>query len=44
MFIIFWDILIDEQIFYSPQVKRSLIIINEHGIYVLRHEKNSKIS
>ena len=28
MFIIFWDILIVEQIFLSPQVKRNLIISN----------------
>ena len=38
MFIIFWDILIDEQIFFSPQVNRSVIISIKHGIYELPHE------
>ena len=38
MFIIFWDVLIAEQIFFSPQVKRSVIISNKHGIYKLPHE------
>ena len=37
MFIIFWDILTDEQIFFSPQVK-SVIISNKHGIYELPHK------
>ena len=27
-----------EQIFFSPQVKRSIIISNIHGIYELPHE------
>ena len=38
MFIVFWGILIDEQIFFSPQVKRSVIISNKHGIFELPHE------
>ena len=38
MFKIFSDILIDEQIFFSPQVKGSMIISNEHGIHELPHE------
>ena len=37
MFIIFSDILIDEQIFFSPEVKTSVIISNKHGIYELPH-------
>ena len=35
MFLILQDILIDEQIFFSPQVKRSVIVSNKHGIYRL---------
>ena len=27
-----------DEIFLSPQVKRIVIIINEHGIYELGHE------
>ena len=38
MFIIFWDILIDEPVSFSPQKKRSVIISNKHGIYELPHE------
>ena len=38
MFIIFWDILIDEQIFFSPWVTGSVIIGNKHGIYQLPNE------
>ena len=38
MFITFWDFLMVEQIFLSPQVKRSVIISNKHGIYELPHE------
>ena len=30
--IIFWDFLILYQIFFSPQVKQSVIISNKHGI------------
>ena len=35
---IFYDILTLYQIFFSPQVKRSVIISNKHGIYKLPHE------
>ena len=35
---IFWDFLILYHIFFSPQVKRSVIISNKHGIYELPHE------
>ena len=38
MFIIFWGILIDEQIFFSPQLKGSMILGYKHGIYELPHE------
>ena len=38
MEIIFWDFLIIYQIFFSPQVKRSVIISNKHGIYELPHK------
>ena len=38
IFIIFWDFLIDEQIFFLPQVKRSVIHSNKHGIYELPHK------
>ena len=38
MFIIFWNILIDKQIFFSPQAKRSVNISNKHGVYKLPHE------
>ena len=34
----FWDFLIVYQIFFSPQVKRSVIISNKHAIYELPHE------
>ena len=43
MNIIFWEFLILYQIFFSPQVKRSVIISNRHGIYELSQE-NLKIS
>ena len=36
--IIFWDLLIHYQIFFSPQVKRSMFINNKHGIYELLHD------
>ena len=35
---IFWDFLILHQFFISPQVKRSVIISNKHGICELPHE------
>ena len=38
MFITFWGILIDEQIFFSQQVKLRVIISNKQGIYELLHE------
>ena len=38
MDIIFRDFLIFYQIFFSPQVKRSVIISNKHGIYALPHK------
>ena len=38
MGIIFCDFLILYQIFFSPQVERSVIISNKHGIYELPHE------
>ena len=39
----FWDILIDEQVFFPLQVKRSVIISNEHGIYELPNNLRLKI-
>ena len=36
--IIFWDFLILYQIFFWPQMKRSVIISNKHGMYELLHE------
>ena len=38
MVIIFWDFLMLDQFFLSPQVRRSVIIINKHGMYELPHE------
>ena len=38
MDIIFWDILLFYQIFFSPQVKWSVIISNKHSIHELPHE------
>ena len=38
MDIILWDFLILYEIFFSPQVKQSVIIINKHDIYELPHE------
>ena len=35
---IFWDFLLLYEIFFSPQVKRSVIISNKHGVYELPHE------
>ena len=37
MFITFRDFLMVEQIFFSPQLKRSVIISNKYGIYELPH-------
>ena len=39
MVITFWDSLMFDPISLSPQVKRGVIISNEHGIIVLRHEE-----
>ena len=38
MDLIFSDFFILDQIFFSPQVKQSVIINNKHGIYELPHE------
>ena len=38
MGIILWDFMIQHQIFFSLQVKESVIISNKHGIYKLHHE------
>ena len=38
MVIIFLEFLMFDQIFLSPQIKRSVIISNKHGIYELPHE------
>ena len=35
---IFGEVLILYQIFFSPQVKQSVIISNKHGTYELPHE------
>ena len=38
MIVIIWDFLIFGQIFFSPQVKRSVIISNKHGTYELPND------
>ena len=38
MDIIFWEFLLLYQIFFSPQMQRSVIISNKHGIYDLPDE------
>ena len=43
LFIIFWDFLMFYQIFYSPQVKRMMIISNKHGIYELPNDLRRRI-
>ena len=43
MDIILYDFLILYQILFSPQVKRSVIISNKHGIYELPHELPSDL-
>ena len=40
---IFWDSLILYQIFFSSQVKRSVIISNKHGIYELPNELSNDL-
>ena len=37
MVIIFLDFLMNDQIFVSPQVKRTVNISNKHGMYGLPH-------
>ena len=41
--ITFWEFLIFDEIFLSPQVKRFLIISNKHGIYELPHELSNEL-
>ena len=43
MVIIFWDFFMIDQIFFSPQVKLSVIISNKHGIYELPHELKNEL-
>ena len=38
MDLIFWNFLLLYQIFFSPQVKRNVIISNKHGIYEFPHK------
>ena len=35
MLALFWDFLMFDQIFYSPQVKQSVVISDKHGMYKL---------
>ena len=41
--IIFWGFLIFKQIFFSPQVKRRVIIGIKHGMYELPHELSNDL-
>ena len=43
MDIIFWDFLVLYQIFFSPQVKQSVIINNKHDIFELPQELPNNI-
>ena len=43
IFIILLDLLMFYQIFRSPQVKRSAIISNKHGIYEVPHELSNDV-
>ena len=43
MDLIFWDFVILYQIFFSPQVKRSVIVSNKHGIHKLPLELPHKL-
>ena len=43
MVIVFWYFLMVEQIFFSQQVKRSVIIGNKYDIYELPHELPHKL-
>ena len=38
MDILFWELLLLNQIFFSPQVQQSVTISNKHGIYELPDE------
>ena len=43
MDIIFWDFLILYQIFFSPQVKKKVIISNKQGIYELPNDLRLRV-
>ena len=43
MDIIFWDFLKLYQIFFSPQVKRGMIISNKHAVYELPHKLQNEV-
>ena len=43
MDIIIWNFLILYKIFFLPQVKQSVIISNQHGIYELPHELSDNL-
>ena len=43
VFIIFREILINQQMFFSPQVKRSTITNNKYCIYELHHELSNSL-
>ena len=44
MGIIFREFFILYQIFFSPQVKQSMFIIDKHGIYELPHKLPSNLN
>ena len=44
MVILFWNLLMFDQIFLSPQVKRSLITSTKHGLYELPHELPNELN
>ena len=43
MDIIFWEFLLLYQIFFSPQVKRSMIISSKHGIYEFLNKMSNNL-
>ena len=43
MYIIFWEFLVFYEFFYSPQVKRSVIISHKHGICNLLYKLKNKV-
>ena len=43
MVIKFWDFLIFDHIFFSPQVKQTVIISNKHGAYELPNELSNDL-